>query len=72
MVKPNQTVKNTNENEERKKIDIIYLQETHLNDPEHQKTKLGYNKLYFSSFKGRHKRGVTILISSRITFEQSF
>lgn len=55
---------------EREKID---LQETHINDIEHQKlTKYGYTKSYYSSYKGKHKRGVAILISSKVIFEQSF
>ena len=57
----------------RENVDIIYLQETHLNDLEHRKlTKYGYTKLYYSSYKGKHKRGVAILISRKIHFEQSY
>lgn len=57
----------------KEKIDIVYLQETHLSDLEHQKlNKFGYTKVYYSSYGGKHKRGVAILISNRISFEQSF
>lgn len=57
----------------KEKIDIVCLQETHLNDLEHQKlTKSCYNRVYYSSYTGRHRRGVAILISSRIAFEQRF
>lgn len=57
----------------REKVDIVYLQETHLNNLEHEKlTKYGYTKLYYSSYKDKHKRGVAILISSKLIFEQSY
>lgn len=57
----------------REKVDLIFLQEMHLNDLEHQKlTKYGYTKIYNSSYKGKHKSGVAILISNKVVFEQSY
>ena len=57
----------------KEKIDIVYLQETHLNDLEHKKViGTGYNKLYYSTYRAKHKRGVAILISTRIAFEPTF
>lgn len=52
---------------------IVYLQETHLNDREHEKlTKMGFTKIFFSSNKLKHNRGVAILISNNITFEKTY
>lgn len=52
---------------------IIYLQETHLNDNEHEKLKrMGFTNLFFSSYKSGHRRGVAILISSKLNFEKVF
>ena len=52
---------------------IVYLQETHLSDNEHGKLKrMGFNNLFFSSYKSGHRRGVAILISNRLNFEKVF
>lgn len=50
---------------------IVYLQETHLNSAEHEKLKrMGFSKVYYSFYKSGHRRGVAILISHKIPFEQ--
>lgn len=50
---------------------IVYLQETHLTDKEHLKLKrMGFTKLFFSSYKSGHRRGVATLISSKLNFEK--
>lgn len=55
------------------KAHIAYLQETHLNDKEHKKLrKMGFTKIFFSSYKSNHKRGVAILISNKFAFEQTY
>lgn len=48
---------------------IVFLQETHLNSVEHEKLKrMGFYKVYYSSYKSGHKRGVAILLSHRVEF----
>lgn len=50
---------------------IVLLQETHLTPPEHEKLKrMGFSKVYYSSYKSGHRRGVATLISQQIPFEQ--
>lgn len=52
---------------------IVYLQETHLNDTEHQKLQqMGYTQVFFSSYGLGHRRGVAILIANRLKFEKTF
>lgn len=52
---------------------VVYLQETHLKDNEHEKLKrMGFTKVFFSSYKSGHRRGVAILISSKLNFEKLF
>lgn len=54
----------------KEKAQIIFLQETHLSQSEHNKLKkYGYRNLYHSSFKGGCRRGVVILISNTTKFE---
>lgn len=49
---------------------IVLLQETHLNSTEHEKLKrMGFSKVYYSSYKSGHRRGVAILLSHRVPFE---
>lgn len=49
---------------------MIYLQETHLTQQEHDKLrKFGFKNTFFSSFKNGPKRGVAILISNSVNFE---
>lgn len=46
------------------------LQETHLNAIKHKKLRrLGFSKIYYSSYKMGHRRGVATLISHKIPFE---
>lgn len=55
----------------RERAHLAYLQETHLNDKEHEKLKrMGFSDLFFSSYKSGHRRGVAILISKQVNFEK--
>lgn len=54
----------------RDKVQIAYIQESHLSDIEHLKLKkMGYTKLYFSSHSSGKRRGVVILLYSAVNFE---
>uniref|UniRef100_A0A3Q3AU80 Endonuclease/exonuclease/phosphatase domain-containing protein n=1 Tax=Kryptolebias marmoratus TaxID=37003 RepID=A0A3Q3AU80_KRYMA len=45
------------------KVQLIYLQETHLPKLEHEKLRVfGYSKVFYSSFRHGSKRVVSILI----------
>lgn len=49
---------------------IVLLQETHLTSAEHEKLKrMGFSRVYYSSYKSGHRRGVAILISQKVPFE---
>ena len=49
----------------REKQDIIFWQETHLSNIEHEKLrKMGFKNSYYSSFERGSARGVAILISN--------
>lgn len=53
------------------KVDIIFLQETHLTESEHAKLKRqGFNQVYSSSYRTGHRRGVATLIAKRLIFEK--
>lgn len=52
---------------------IVYLQETHLNNSEHEKLKrMGFTQIYYSSYPTGHRRGVIILISHKVIFEKKY
>lgn len=53
----------------REKQDVIFWQETHLSDTEHEKLKKWLKNLYYSSFKHGNARGVSILISNHVNFQ---
>lgn len=53
----------------REKQDVIFWQETHLSDTEHEKLKKWFKYSYFSSFKKGCARGVSILISNNVNFQ---
>lgn len=54
----------------KEKIQIIFLQETHLSRQEHEKIKkFGYKNTYYSSFRLSTRRGVATLISNTTKFE---
>lgn len=54
----------------KERIQVIYLQETHLSHQENDKLKkFGYKKTFFSTFMKGPKRGVAILISNSVNFE---
>lgn len=47
------------------KVQIAYIQESHLTDSEHTKlNRMGHSKVYFSS-----RRGVAILLSNKVNFD---
>lgn len=51
---------------------IIFWQETHLEQSEHEKLKrLGFRNTFYSSYTKGHARGVAILISNKVTFQVS-
>lgn len=52
------------------KAQIAFLQETHLSQVEHNKlNRSGFKRVFSSSYKSGHKRGVAILISKQINYE---
>lgn len=56
----------------REKQDIIFWQETHLTNTEHEKLcKMGFRNTYYSSYEKGNARGVAVLISNRVNFQFS-
>lgn len=56
----------------REKQDIIFWQETHLSATEHEKIcKMGFKKVYYSSYAKGNSRGVAILLSNQVNFQFS-
>lgn len=54
----------------RDRVNIVFLQETHMSALEHEKfKKLGFRNTFFSSYKNGRKRGVAVLISNLTPFE---
>ena len=54
----------------KEKIQIAFLQETHLSDIEHDKlNKMGFKYIYSSSHKSGRRRGVAVLISGQVNYE---
>ena len=52
------------------KIQIAFLQESHLSDSEHAKlNRSGFKHVYFSSHGSGRRRGVATLISSAVNYE---
>lgn len=52
------------------KIQVAFLQETHLNDSEHAKlNRSGFKHVFFSSYGSGRRRGVATLISGAVNFE---
>lgn len=55
----------------RENAQIVLLQETHFTPLEHGKLKrMGFSRVYYSSYESGHRRGVATLISQQIPFEQ--
>ena len=53
----------------RDKSQVIFLQETHMSNQEHEKLKkFGYLNLFFCSCKNSRRRGVATLISNSVNF----
>ena len=51
-------------------LHVMFWQEIHLNDMEHEKLKkLGFKNTFHSSYKKGKRRGVAILISNRVNFQ---
>lgn len=52
------------------KVQVAYLQETHLNTTEHAKlNRMGFKYVFASSDRSGHKRGVAILIARGVNYE---
>uniref|UniRef100_A0A3Q3A4Q3 Reverse transcriptase domain-containing protein n=1 Tax=Kryptolebias marmoratus TaxID=37003 RepID=A0A3Q3A4Q3_KRYMA len=52
------------------KVQVAFLQETHLNDLEHAKlNKQGFKHVYFSSHGSGRRRGMATLISKAVNYE---
>ena len=52
------------------KAQVIFFQETHLSQEEHEKLKkFGYRNTYYSTCKRSRKRGVAIMIQNAVNFE---
>lgn len=52
---------------------VVYLQETHMTDEEHQTLKkMGFSNMFCSSYKSGRRRGVAILISNKLNFVKTF
>ena len=63
--------KRTNILNKKDKAGIVYLQETHLKEPEHAKLKRhGFGQVFSSSFPSGRQRGVAMLISTKSVFEK--
>ena len=57
----------------RDKVEVEFLQETHLSDIEHTKLKrMGFKYQFSSSYANGYRRGVAILISNKICFKSLF
>lgn len=55
----------------KEKMHVIFLQETHLSQQEHEKLKhFGYGITFYSSHSRNNKRGVAILISNALKYEK--
>ncbi len=51
-------------------IQVVFWQETHLSNAEHEKLKkMGFINTFYSSHKSGRKRGVAILLSNKIQFQ---
>lgn len=49
---------------------VLLLQETHLTPAEHETLKrMEFSRVYCSSYKSGHRRGVAILISQKVSYE---
>ena len=54
----------------KEKAQVLFLQETHLPQQEHEQLKhFGFKNTFYSSYKPSQKRGVAILISNAVQFE---
>lgn len=52
------------------KAQVVFMQETHLSQEEHEKLKkFGFRNTYYSTCKQSNKRGVAILIQNSNNFE---
>lgn len=54
----------------KEKDQVVYLQETHLDQTEHSKlTQNGFKYTFSSSHPSGRKRGVAILITNKLTYD---
>lgn len=52
-------------------VGVMLLHETHLTEKEHVKLKRsGYNQIFSASYKKGHRRGVAIIVSTKLTFDK--
>lgn len=52
----------------RENAQVVLLQETHFTPSEKLK-RMGFSRLYSSSYKSGHRRGIATLISQKVSFE---
>ena len=54
----------------KEKADIIFMQETHLSQQEHEKLKrFGFKNTFYNSYVKSHRRGIAILVANKFKFE---
>lgn len=52
---------------------VVFLQETHLSEPDHAKLKRrGFNQVFSASYKSGPRRGVSVMIADKFNFEVQF
>lgn len=52
---------------------VVFLQETHLSEVEHEKLRrMGFTGMFCSSYRSGRRRGVVILLSNKLNFEKTF
>ncbi len=53
--------------QKKEEAQIVFLRETHLTPSEHEKLqRMGFSRVYYSSNRSGHRRGVAISISQKI------
>uniref|UniRef100_A0A3P9LA26 Reverse transcriptase domain-containing protein n=1 Tax=Oryzias latipes TaxID=8090 RepID=A0A3P9LA26_ORYLA len=54
----------------RERGQVVFLQETHLTEAEHEKLRRGgFKHIFYTSYKSGHRRGSAILISNQVQYE---
>ena len=58
---------------QRENAGVVFLQETHLSEPDHAKLKRrGFNQVFSASYKSGPRRGVSVMIADKFNFEVQF